>query len=136
MRVGVIGATGYVGGRLVPAGYQVRCLARTPSRLDRVEVEAADVFDEPSLEEGVFRTLTLFTTWCNPWAMPGTSSCLSRDRTVLCRLAGVDEVHRCEDAQAARFRHGSRAEFQGLRHPDRAPRGDAESLHHPERVVG
>ena len=62
MRVGVIGATGYVGGRLVPelvaAGHRVRCLARTPSRLDRVrwrdrvEVMAADVFDEPSLEAG------------------------------------------------------------------------------------
>ena len=66
MRVGVIGATGYVGGRLVPellaAGHQVRCLARTPSRLDRVpwrnrvEVVAADVFDAPSVESG-FRGL-------------------------------------------------------------------------------
>ncbi|MDE0235516.1 MAG: NAD(P)H-binding protein, partial [bacterium] len=62
MRVGVIGATGYVGGRLVPellaAGHQVRCLARTPSRLDRVpwrsrvDVVTADVFDAPTLESG------------------------------------------------------------------------------------
>ena len=62
MRVGVIGATGYVGGRLVPellaAGHQVRCLARTPSRLDgvpwrsRVEVVTADVFEAPTLESG------------------------------------------------------------------------------------
>lgn len=60
MRVGVIGATGYVGGRLVPpllaAGHDVRCLARRPERLDgvpwrdAVEVVAADVLDEPSLE--------------------------------------------------------------------------------------
>ena len=62
MRVGVIGATGYVGGRLVPelvaAGHSVRCLARTPSRLDRVrwrdqvEVAPADVLDQTSLEAG------------------------------------------------------------------------------------
>lgn len=66
MRVGVIGATGYVGGRLAPelvaAGHRVRCLARTPGRLDRVrwrrhvDVMAADVFDERSLEAG-FRDL-------------------------------------------------------------------------------
>lgn len=58
-RVGVVGATGYVGGRLAPAlleaGHQVRCLVRTPSRLDlvpwrpNVEVLAADVLDEASL---------------------------------------------------------------------------------------
>ena len=55
MKVAVIGATGYVGGRLVPellaAGHDVRCLARTPERLDRVpwraEVDGvrADVLD-------------------------------------------------------------------------------------------
>ncbi len=61
MRVAVIGATGYVGGRLVPellaAGHHVRCLARTPARLDgvewrtSVEVMAADVLDQSSLVE-------------------------------------------------------------------------------------
>ncbi len=60
MKVAVIGATGYVGGRLVPellaAGHEVRCLARTPARLDdvewrsAVEVVPADVLDEDSLE--------------------------------------------------------------------------------------
>jgi uncharacterized protein YbjT (DUF2867 family) len=49
----VLGATGYVGGRLVPellaAGHQVRCAVRTPAKLDgrvwrdRVEVLEADV---------------------------------------------------------------------------------------------
>jgi uncharacterized protein YbjT (DUF2867 family) len=49
----VTGATGYVGGRLVPellaAGYEVRCLARSPAKLDGrpwrddVEVVAGDV---------------------------------------------------------------------------------------------
>lgn len=56
------GATGYVGGRLLPllekAGYQVRCLARRPGALaDRVgpdtEVVAGDVLDRASLEEAM-----------------------------------------------------------------------------------
>jgi uncharacterized protein YbjT (DUF2867 family) len=59
MRIGVIGATGYVGGRLVPElldrGHTVTCIARTPSRLDHVtwrpsvETVKADVLDEQSL---------------------------------------------------------------------------------------
>ncbi|CAN5699661.1 SDR family oxidoreductase [soil metagenome] len=56
----VTGASGYIGGRLVPellaAGHQVRCLARTPSKLDdqvwreQVEVAKGDVTDRESLE--------------------------------------------------------------------------------------
>ena len=57
MRVLVTGATGYIGGRLVPAlteaGYDVRCFARDAARLaDRfpgVEIAAGDVFDRESL---------------------------------------------------------------------------------------
>lgn len=59
MKAAVIGATGYVGGRLVPrlleAGHDVRCLARTPARLlgvpwhADVEVARADVLDAESL---------------------------------------------------------------------------------------
>lgn len=55
----VTGATGYIGGRLVPellaAGHQVRCLARTASKLDdadwrrEVEVVEGDVTDPESL---------------------------------------------------------------------------------------
>ncbi len=55
----VTGATGYIGGRLVPellaAGYRVRCLARDPSRLrdrawsDRVEVARGDLTDPESV---------------------------------------------------------------------------------------
>ncbi len=55
----VTGATGYIGGRLVPellqAGYQVRILARTPAKLtaepwrDQVEVVHGDVTDPDAL---------------------------------------------------------------------------------------
>ncbi|MGI5478922.1 SDR family oxidoreductase [Streptomyces lavendofoliae] len=55
----VTGATGYIGGRLVPellaAGHRVRCLARSPDKLrdhpwtDRVEVARGDVTDEESV---------------------------------------------------------------------------------------
>ncbi|MDA3648957.1 SDR family oxidoreductase [Saccharopolyspora indica] len=62
----VAGATGYVGGRLVPrllvGGYRVRCLVRTPEKLrdvpwrDQVEVVRGDLSDEGSVRtacEGV-----------------------------------------------------------------------------------
>ena len=58
-RILVTGATGYVGGRLVPrllaAGHAVRCLARDPERLagrpwrDRVEVVAGDALAPATL---------------------------------------------------------------------------------------
>ncbi|MER6648953.1 SDR family oxidoreductase [[Kitasatospora] papulosa] len=59
LRCLVTGATGYIGGRLVPelleAGHQVRCLARTPEKLrdypwaGEVEVVEGDVTDAESL---------------------------------------------------------------------------------------
>ncbi len=59
----VTGATGYVGGRLVPellaAGHAVRCLARTPDKLDGfawrddVEVVKGDVTDPDSVRDAM-----------------------------------------------------------------------------------
>lgn len=60
-RIAIAGATGYIGGRLVPqlldAGYSVRCLVRTPAKLEgrpwsadaRVEIRKSDLTDLASL---------------------------------------------------------------------------------------
>jgi uncharacterized protein YbjT (DUF2867 family) len=63
MRCVVFGATGYLGGRLVPelvaAGHEVRCVARDPGKLDdvpwrdRVEVVRGDVSDPDSVRAAV-----------------------------------------------------------------------------------
>ncbi|MGE5249667.1 MAG: SDR family oxidoreductase [Bacteroidota bacterium] len=59
----VTGATGYVGGRLVPrllqAGYRVRCLVRDPRRLegypwqDQIEVIGGDALNPQSLDDAL-----------------------------------------------------------------------------------
>jgi uncharacterized protein YbjT (DUF2867 family) len=63
VRILVTGATGYIGGRLVPelvaAGHEVRCLARTPAKLDDapwradVEVVEGDLGDGASVRSGM-----------------------------------------------------------------------------------
>lgn len=61
MRVLVTGATGYIGGRLVPRlikdGHVVRCLARDPGRLrgrfEGVEIAAGDVFERETVLEAM-----------------------------------------------------------------------------------
>ena len=79
MRVLITGATGYVGGRLVPrllaAGHDVRCLARDPGRLHdrpwrpRVEVVRGDVLDEPSIDAAL-AGVEAGTTSCTAWRRP------------------------------------------------------------------
>jgi uncharacterized protein YbjT (DUF2867 family) len=66
----VTGATGYIGGRLVPrlleAGHRVRCLVRDPGRLDgrpwrsRVEVVRGDMLDAASLDAATRGVTTAF----------------------------------------------------------------------------
>ncbi|WP_150238818.1 SDR family oxidoreductase [Nocardiopsis quinghaiensis] len=66
----VTGATGYIGGRLVPelldAGYRVRCLARAPDKLrdqpwrDRVEVVRGDVVSGEGLDEALRDVATAY----------------------------------------------------------------------------
>ncbi len=63
MNVLVTGATGYIGGRIVPylldAGHNVRCMTRDPARLalhpwrEEVEVVAADAMDPDSLDRAL-----------------------------------------------------------------------------------
>lgn len=63
MRCVVLGATGYIGGRLVPAlletGHEVRVLARTPEKLDelpwreQVEVLRGDLLDRDRVREAL-----------------------------------------------------------------------------------
>ena len=74
-RILVTGASGYVGGRLVPAlearGERVRCLARTPRYLEGrfspiTEIVRGDALDPPSLDDAL-RASTPRTTWCIPW---------------------------------------------------------------------
>jgi len=63
MKVLVTGATGYIGGRLVPrlvdSGFEVRCMTRDPDQLaltpwrERVEVVAADALDRRALGDAL-----------------------------------------------------------------------------------
>lgn len=87
MRVLVTGATGYIGGRLVPylleAGHEVRCAVRTPDKLatrawrDQVEVVRVDLLDASTLDaacEGIDAIHYLVH------AMDGEGDFESRDR--------------------------------------------------------
>jgi uncharacterized protein YbjT (DUF2867 family) len=105
MDVLVLGATGYVGGRLVPellaAGHQVRCAVRRPKKLDgrvwrdRVEVLAADVTVPSDMDracEGVDAVIYLLR------AVDGRPDLVVRERAGAAVLrdaaaaAGIDRI--------------------------------------------
>lgn len=105
MRCLVTGASGYIGGRLVPellaAGHRVRCAARRPERLrdhpwaDRVEAVRADMLDFPATRaalEGVDVAYYLVHT------MGGGRDFAARDRqaarmfAAAARQAGVSRI--------------------------------------------
>lgn len=105
MQILVTGATGYIGGRLVPellsAGHRVRCLARTPAKLDdeawrdQVEVVEGDLTDGASVRaalEGVEGAYFLVHS------MGGAADFAAEDRRVATTFrdaaadAGVDRI--------------------------------------------
>jgi len=104
----VTGATGYVGGRLVPAlleaGYQVRCLVRQPRKLDerrwrqhpRLEVLAVDLDDAAGLEQALTGCRAAYYLVHSMVATGGTYA--ERDRELAAnfaaaaRKAGVNRI--------------------------------------------
>lgn len=87
MRVLVTGATGYIGGRLIPrlleAGHVVRVTARSLERMkdrpwaDRVELVASDLFDRDSIERALEGMEVAFYL---VHSMAGGTDFIARDR--------------------------------------------------------
>jgi uncharacterized protein YbjT (DUF2867 family) len=105
MRVVVTGATGYIGGRLVPElldrGHDVVCGVRTPAKLagrawsDDVEVAEIDVFEPASLERAFAGADAVYFL---VHSMDGGSDFAERDRTAAANVrdaaatAGVGRI--------------------------------------------
>jgi len=97
-RVAVTGATGYIGTRLVPrlaaAGYQVRCLVRSPRKLrDRpwhddpvIEIAAVDLENEAQLTERLTGCQVAFYL---VHSMSGGSGYAERDRRLATTFAAA-----------------------------------------------
>ena len=102
----VTGATGYIGGRLVPrlleAGYRVRCLARSPQKLDDrswtdhpgVEIVAGDVGDPEGLAETMRGCGTAYYLVHSMVAVG--SSYASRDRELARNFAAAATAAGCD----------------------------------------
>lgn len=101
----VTGATGYIGGRLVPelldAGHRVRCLARTPEKLrdhpwaGRAEAVQGDVLDPDSLRaamHGVDVAYYLVHTLGSGRGFEATDREAARNFAEQARAAGVSRI--------------------------------------------
>lgn len=97
-RIAVLGATGYIGTRLVPrlagAGHAVRCIARSPRKLrDRpwrtdpsIEVVAGDLSDRAKLAANLHGIDTVYYL---VHAMQGGAGFAAQDREMAALLAGA-----------------------------------------------
>ena len=106
MKILVTGATGYVGGRLVPRllerGYEVRCMSRDPNRLrldpwrDRVELAAADATDPEAVLAAARGCDTAFYLIHNMAEAPGNFPEIDRRAATAFReaaaMAGVRRI--------------------------------------------
>ena len=111
-RVLVTGATGYIGGRLVPrllaAGYRVRVLVRGPERLQgrawlpQVAVQQGDIFEPASLSA----------------ALAGTDAAYY----LVHSLASGADFHQRDLEGARRFGHAARAARDGAGRAASRPR--------------
>ena len=105
LKVLVTGATGYIGGRLVPRllaeGYQVRCLVRDPCRLsgypwlERVEVVAGDALDVKSLQramQGVWAAYYLIRSLPSRKSEPDRDLQAAQNFTQAASASGVQRI--------------------------------------------
>ena len=105
MKILVTGATGYVGGRLVPEllnlGHSVRVLARSPGKLSHrdwkgVEIFGGDAFDPASLEialQGVEVAYYLIHSMTTSGAAFGERDLIAaKNFGVACRTCGVKRI--------------------------------------------
>lgn len=124
----MLGATGYVGGRLVPRllaeGHEVRCLARDPRKLrdvpwaDQVEIAAGDVLDEAGLAAacaGIDVVYYLVHSMTEPGfaALDRRGALLTAQaarRADVCRIVYLGGLHPDADGRALSAHLGSRAE--------------------------
>ena len=104
-RVLVTGATGYIGGRLVPqlleAGYRVRVLVRNPERLQGrswahdVEVATGDVFQPetlPAAMDGIHAAYYLIHSMSGTADFPERDKVAARNFSTTAKDAGVEHV--------------------------------------------